>query len=210
MYRNPKTSLFPRPVSGFMGPPKDERNRNILKNLLKQEKLKADAIASRVLSYTNASTDGSSPDSDIEFVASTKARMKELEREAESLEKAFLNYRGRVGSGQSSAARSPVPSKSLPPAHLQETLKNVISGSSERCVFAEEAAVPKMPAGNMAQALGNAVSWLCRGSNRRLSSTPLAKRSLDGEMYLEGKLLQKGLQDLDGPRWTFYLSKREP
>lgn len=193
-----------------MGPPKDERNRNILKNLLKQEKLKADAIASRVLSYTNASTDGSSPDSDIEFVASTKARMKELEREAESLEKAFLNYRGRVGSGQSSAARSPVPSKSLPPAHLQETLKNVISGSSERCVFAEEAAVPKMPAGNMAQALGNAVSWLCRGSNRRLSSTPLAKRSLDGEMYLEGKLLQKGLQDLDGPQWTFYLSKREP
>ncbi|KAK1347053.1 hypothetical protein QTO34_000916 [Cnephaeus nilssonii] len=186
VYRNPKTSLFPRPVSGFMGPPKDERNRNILKNLLKQEKLKADAIASRVLSYTNASTDGSSPDSDIEFVASTKARMKELEREAESLEKAFLNYRGRVGSGQSSAARSPVPSKSLPPAHLQETLKNVISGSSERCVFAEEAAVPKMPAGNMAQALGNAVSWLCRGSNRRLSSTPLAKRSLDGEMYLEG------------------------
>lgn len=209
MYRNPKTSLFPRPISGFMGPPKDERNRNILKNLLKQEKLKADTIASRVLSHTRSSTDGSSPDSDIEFVASTKARMKELEREAESLEKAFLNYRDRVTSGQYSAARSPVPSKSPPPAHLQETLKN-ISGSSERCSFAEEAAVPKKPAGNMAKALGNAVSWFCRSSDRRLSSTPLSKRSLDGEMYLEGKLLQKGLQDLDGPQRTSYLSKREP
>lgn len=197
MYRNPKTSLFPCAVSGFMGPPKDERHRTILKNLLEQEKLKADTIASRVLSYTHASTDDSSPDSDIEFVASTKARMKELEREAESLEKAFLNYRGRVGSGQYSAARSPGSSKSLPPVHLQETLKNIISGSSERSIFAEEAAVPPNPAGNMAQALGNAVSWLCRGPDRRLSSTPLANRSLDSEMYLEGKLLQKGLQDLD-------------
>ncbi|CAK6450660.1 unnamed protein product [Pipistrellus nathusii] len=186
VYRNPKTSLFPCAVSGFMGPPKDERHRTILKNLLEQEKLKADTIASRVLSYTHASTDDSSPDSDIEFVASTKARMKELEREAESLEKAFLNYRGRVGSGQYSAARSPGSSKSLPPVHLQETLKNIISGSSERSIFAEEAAVPPNPAGNMAQALGNAVSWLCRGPDRRLSSTPLANRSLDSEMYLEG------------------------
>ncbi|XP_045438231.1 oral-facial-digital syndrome 1 protein isoform X2 [Pipistrellus kuhlii] len=186
VYRNPKTSLFPCAVSGFMGPPKDERHRTILKNLLEQEKLKADTIASRVLSYTHASTDGSSPDSDIEFVASTKARMKELEREAESLEKAFLNYRGRVDSGQCSAARSPGSSKSLPPLHLQETLKNIISGSSERSIFAEEAAVPPNPAGNMAQALGNAVSWLCRGPDRRLSSTPLANRSLDSEMYLEG------------------------
>uniref|UniRef100_G1PL34 OFD1 centriole and centriolar satellite protein n=1 Tax=Myotis lucifugus TaxID=59463 RepID=G1PL34_MYOLU len=189
VYRNPKTALFSRSASGFMGPPKDERNRNLLKNLLKQEQLMADTIAARVLNYTNASTDGSSPDSEIEFVASTKARMKELEREAESLEKAFLDYRDRVG--QYPAARSPVTSRSLPPVHLEETLKNILSGSSERRIFAEEAAMPKNPAGGVVEALGDAVSWLCRGSNRRLSSTPLARRSLESEMYLEGKLLQK-------------------
>ncbi|XP_059535164.1 centriole and centriolar satellite protein OFD1 isoform X4 [Myotis daubentonii] len=184
VYRNPKTALFSRSASGLMGPPKDERNRNRLKNLLKQEQLMADTIAARVLNYTNASTDGSSPDSEIEFVASTKARMKELEREAESLEKAFLDYRDRVG--QYPAARSPVTSKSLPPVRLEETLKNIISGSSERRIFAEEAAVPENRAGGVVEALGDAVSWLCRGSNRRLSSTPLARRCHDSEMYLEG------------------------
>lgn len=184
VYRNPKTALFSRSASGFMGPPKDERNRNLLKNFLKQEQLMADTIAARVLNYTNASTDGSSPDSEIEFVASTKARMKELEREAESLEKAFLDYRDKVG--QYPATRSPVTSKSLPPVHLEETLKNILSGSSERRIFAEEAAVPKNRAGGVVEALGDAVSWLCRGSNRRLSSTPLARRCLDSEMYLEG------------------------
>ncbi|XP_036162063.1 oral-facial-digital syndrome 1 protein isoform X3 [Myotis myotis] len=184
VYRNPKTALFSRSASEFMGPPKDERNRNLLKNFLKQEQLMADTIAARVLNYTNASTDGSSPDSEIEFVASTKARMKELEREAESLEKAFLDYRDRVG--QYPASRSPVTSKSLPPVHLEETLKNILSGSSERRIFAEEAAVPKNRAGGVVEALGDAVSWLCRGSNRRLSSTPLARRCLDSEMYLEG------------------------
>lgn len=207
MYRNPKTALFSRSASGFMGPPKDERNRSLLKNLLKQEQLMADTVAARVLNYTNASTDGSSPDSEIEFVASTKARMKELEREAESLEKAFLHYRDRVG--QYPAARSPVTSKSLPPVHVEETLKNILSGSSERRIFAEEAAVPKNRAGGVVEALGDAVSWLCRGSNRRLSSPPLARRCLDSEMYLEGKLLQKGLQDLDGPQWTSYLRQQE-
>ncbi|XP_036162069.1 oral-facial-digital syndrome 1 protein isoform X9 [Myotis myotis] len=50
----------------------------------------------------------------------------------------------------------------------------------------EEAAVPKNRAGGVVEALGDAVSWLCRGSNRRLSSTPLARRCLDSEMYLEG------------------------
>ncbi|XP_023609493.1 oral-facial-digital syndrome 1 protein isoform X8 [Myotis lucifugus] len=50
----------------------------------------------------------------------------------------------------------------------------------------EEAAMPKNPAGGVVEALGDAVSWLCRGSNRRLSSTPLARRSLESEMYLEG------------------------
>ncbi|XP_015416367.1 PREDICTED: oral-facial-digital syndrome 1 protein isoform X4 [Myotis davidii] len=184
VYRNPKTAVFSRSASGFMGPPQDERNRNLLKNLLKQEQLMADTIAARVLNYTNASTDGSSPDSEIEFVASTKARMKELEREAESLEKAFLDYRDRVG--QYPAARSPVTSKSLPPVHLEETLKNILSGSSGRRTFAEEAAVPKNRAGGVVEALGDAASRLCRGSNRRLSSPPLARRCLDSEMYLEG------------------------
>ncbi|XP_006759137.1 PREDICTED: oral-facial-digital syndrome 1 protein isoform X5 [Myotis davidii] len=50
----------------------------------------------------------------------------------------------------------------------------------------EEAAVPKNRAGGVVEALGDAASRLCRGSNRRLSSPPLARRCLDSEMYLEG------------------------
>ncbi|XP_068124482.1 centriole and centriolar satellite protein OFD1 isoform X3 [Hyperolius riggenbachi] len=41
-------------------------------------------------------TRSSSPDSDLEFVANTKARIKELEKEAEMVEDAFRNYQNRV------------------------------------------------------------------------------------------------------------------
>ncbi|XP_069613825.1 centriole and centriolar satellite protein OFD1 isoform X1 [Ranitomeya imitator] len=44
----------------------------------------------------NDGTRSSSPDSDLEFVAGTKARIKELEKEAEYLEEAYRNYQHRV------------------------------------------------------------------------------------------------------------------
>ncbi|XP_016058428.1 PREDICTED: oral-facial-digital syndrome 1 protein isoform X1 [Miniopterus natalensis] len=184
VYRNPKTSLLRCSANGFQVFPSGEISGDFLKNLEK-EKLMADTAVPRIRNYPYASTDGSSPDSDLEFVANTKARMKELEHEAECLEKAFLDYRQRVS--QYPTARSPLASKSLPPLHLQGPLRNIISGSSERRIFAEEEAVPRQPlADNVAEVLGSAASWLGRDPARRLSSTPLAKRSLDGEIQLEG------------------------
>ncbi|KAG8587175.1 hypothetical protein GDO81_005593 [Engystomops pustulosus] len=46
--------------------------------------------------HYNDGTRSSSPDSDLEFVANTKARIKELEKEAEYLEEAYRNYQHRV------------------------------------------------------------------------------------------------------------------
>ncbi|XP_016058429.1 PREDICTED: oral-facial-digital syndrome 1 protein isoform X2 [Miniopterus natalensis] len=76
---------------------------------------------------------------------------------------------------------------SMQVADLKLQLKQTQTGSSERRIFAEEEAVPRQPlADNVAEVLGSAASWLGRDPARRLSSTPLAKRSLDGEIQLEG------------------------
>nr|KAF6492682.1 OFD1 centriole and centriolar satellite protein [Molossus molossus] len=180
-------SVFHRSASGFMMPPDGEISGDSLKNPLKQEKLMTGIVMPRIINYPYANMDGSSPDSDLEFVANTKARMKELEQEAKCLEDAFLDYRQRVS--QYPVARNPLVSKSPPPLHLRGPLKNMTSSSSERCLFAEEGAVPKQPlVGNMEEVLGNVASWIHRGTGRRLSSTPVekAKQSLDDEMDLEG------------------------
>ncbi|KAM7045674.1 centriole and centriolar satellite protein OFD1 isoform 4-T4 [Molossus nigricans] len=187
VYRNPKMSVFHRSASGFMMPPDGEISGDSLKDPLKQEKLMTGIVMPRIINYPYANMDGSSPDSDLEFVANTKARMKELEQEAKCLEDAFLDYRQRVS--QYPVARNPLVSKSPPPLHLRGPLKNMTSSSSERCLFAEEGAVPKQPlVGNMEEVLGNVASWIHRGTGRRLSSTPVekAKQSLDDGMDLEG------------------------
>ncbi|XP_062039605.1 LOW QUALITY PROTEIN: centriole and centriolar satellite protein OFD1 [Lepus europaeus] len=56
-------------------------------------------------------SEGGSPDSDLEFVANTKARVRELEREADRLDKAFRSYRRRA---PRKPARSPAPPTSPP------------------------------------------------------------------------------------------------
>lgn len=203
VYCNPKTSLH-HSASRFLVSADGEISGDFFKNPLKPGKLVADTVTPRIISYPNASTDGSSPESDLEFVANTKAKMKELEHEAESLEKAFLDYCQRVS--QHPTAKSALASNSPPLLSMQGTLKSIASSSSERRMFAEGGAVPKQPLAGNAWT-GSAASQLHRGTSRCLASTPLAKakRSLDAEMHLEGKLLHKGLQDapdLGGRGWT--------
>uniref|UniRef100_A0A671FNK4 OFD1 centriole and centriolar satellite protein n=1 Tax=Rhinolophus ferrumequinum TaxID=59479 RepID=A0A671FNK4_RHIFE len=188
VYRNPKQSLVHHSVTGFVVPPNSDQSGDFLKTPLEQEKLVAGTITPMVVHYPDASMDSSSPDSDLEFVASTKARMKELEQEAERLEKAFQDYHRRVS--QYPAAESPLAAKSRSPLHLLGTLKSISSSSSERRIFAEDGALSKQHrADDVTEALtGSSASQPCRGTCRRLSSTPLAKakRSLDGKMHLEG------------------------
>nr|XP_008509606.1 PREDICTED: LOW QUALITY PROTEIN: oral-facial-digital syndrome 1 protein homolog [Equus przewalskii] len=201
VYRNPKPSLIHHSIGGLMLPHDDDINGDFLKNPLQQEKLMAGTITPRIPSYPSASTDGSSLDSDLEFVANTKTRVKELEQEAERLERAFRDYHCKV-SRHSVKSLLPAPSPP-PPLNLLAALKNVTSVASEGCVFAEDRVVSeRLPVGTLiedksdasevltgsAALTGHVASQLRRGSSsRRLSSTPLpkAKRSLDREMYLE-------------------------
>ncbi|XP_077002424.1 centriole and centriolar satellite protein OFD1 isoform X4 [Tamandua tetradactyla] len=193
VYRHPKPSLvdhsFSRLLGGRMVPHDGDVSGDCLKNPLEQEKVRALAVTPRTVSYPHPETDCSSPDSDLEFVASTKARVKELEREAERLEKAFRNYRQRV---IQDAAGSPPPVKSPPPLYLLGIRKNITSSSAERRIFAEDRVVSEQPHVGApledGDPLGAASGPQKDSSPRRLSSTPLpkARRSLEGEMYLEG------------------------
>ncbi|KAM9180193.1 centriole and centriolar satellite protein OFD1 isoform 2-T2 [Dugong dugon] len=199
VYRNPKPSLMDRSITGFrsgrMVPHDGDISGDFLKNPVEQDKALAVAVTPRVTSPPDAGMESISPDSDLEFVANTKARVKELEQEAERLEKAFRNYHRRV---TQNPATSPPPAKSPLPLYLLGTLKNVTSRSPERGLFAEDRIVSEQPQVDIlreekSDALevltGSAASRRRRGSSpRRLSSTPLpkAKRRLDSEMYLEG------------------------
>ncbi|XP_010594084.1 centriole and centriolar satellite protein OFD1 isoform X1 [Loxodonta africana] len=199
VYRNPKPSLTDRSITGFIGgrmaPHDGDISGDFLKNPLELDKAQAVAVTPRVTSPPDAGLESSSPDSDLEFVANTKARVKELEQEAERLEKAFRNYHRRV---VQNPATSPPSAKSPLPLYLLGTLQNVTSCSPERGLFAEDRIVSEQPQVGILREekndalevlTGSAASRQRRGSSpRRLSSTPLPKamRSLDSEMYLEG------------------------
>ncbi|XP_032476637.1 oral-facial-digital syndrome 1 protein isoform X4 [Phocoena sinus] len=198
VYRNTKQSLLHHSISGLMsgkeGPRDDDISGDFLKNPLRQEELMAGPVIPQIPSYPNASTESSSPDSDLEFVANTTARVRELEQEAERLEKAFQNYHRRV---IRCPAESPSANRSLPTLHLLRALKNAPAGAPERCVFAEDRVASQQPLlnvhrGDESEAPDVPGSTASRShkdtASRRLSSTPLpkARRSLDSEMYLEG------------------------
>ncbi|XP_018874992.2 centriole and centriolar satellite protein OFD1 isoform X3 [Gorilla gorilla gorilla] len=198
VYCNPKQSVIDRSVNGLINgnvvPCNGEISGDFLNNPFKQENVLARMVASRITNDPTAWVEGSSPDSDLEFVANTKARVKELQQEAERLEKAFRSYHRRV---IKNSAKSPLAAKSPPSLHLLEAFKNITSSSPERHIFGEDRVVSEQPRvgtleerNDVVEALtGSAASRLHGGtSSRRLSSTPLpkAKRSLESEMYLEG------------------------
>ncbi|XP_073655067.1 centriole and centriolar satellite protein OFD1 isoform X3 [Tursiops truncatus] len=198
LYRNTKQSLLHHSISGLMsgkeGPCDDDISGDFLKNPLRQDELMAGPVIPQIPSYPNASTESSSPDSDLEFVANTMARVRELEQEAERLEKAFQNYHQRVSW---CPAKSPSANRSLPTLHLLRALKNVPAGAPERCVFAENRVASQQPLLNahrgdeseVSDVPGSTASRSHKDTaSRRLSSTPVpkARRSLDSEMYLEG------------------------
>ncbi|XP_040490265.1 oral-facial-digital syndrome 1 protein isoform X4 [Ursus maritimus] len=198
VYRNLKQSLIDLSASGLLSDkvvvPRDGCvNGDFLKNPLDRETLMA--VLPRITGHPNARMESSSPDSDLEFVANTKARVKELEQEAERLEKAFRNYHRRVSQ---LPAKSLLAAKSPPPLHLLGTLKSTTSSSPQRHTCAEDRVVSEQPPVGTPEedkssaseaCVGSAASRPLRGtSSRRLSSTPVpkAKWSLNGEMYLEG------------------------
>ncbi|XP_055469329.1 centriole and centriolar satellite protein OFD1 isoform X4 [Psammomys obesus] len=197
VFRNPKPSLTLHSLSGLvsgkMAPHSGDTSRKLLNVPLEQNKVRADAVMSRVPSYANAATEASSPDSDLEFVASsTKAKVRELEQEAERLEKAFRSYHRRVTRNPS---MNPQPARSPSSLGVHRTRA---STSMDRHVPAEDRIVSEQPLVDMVKEdksdvsrafMDSVVSWPRRtSSSTRLSSTPHPKlrRSLENEMHLEG------------------------
>ncbi|XP_055421702.1 centriole and centriolar satellite protein OFD1 isoform X4 [Bubalus kerabau] len=197
VYHNPRHSLLNRSISGLMstrvGPRDGDISGDFLKNPLRQEEATAGPVTLQIPRYPNTSAEGSSPDSDLEFVASTKVRVRELEQEAECLEKAFQNYHQRVSQ---CPAKSRLAARSPPSLCLPGTLKNITAAVPERCVFMDARVTSQQPPvstrGGDESEVSEVPSSMASGSHkstasRRLSSTPLPKaRSLDSETYLEG------------------------
>ncbi|XP_035397955.1 centriole and centriolar satellite protein OFD1 isoform X2 [Cygnus atratus] len=119
VYRNPKPSLVDRSVIDFI----DDRivphdiyvDSTFLKNPVVSDVVKGNAVP-RVGYRQQLQTRSASPDSDLECMAQTRARIKELEKEAEYLEEAYRNYQHRV---MQDTAASRTPRKMQSPLLLQ-------------------------------------------------------------------------------------------
>ncbi|NXO63573.1 OFD1 protein, partial [Phainopepla nitens] len=120
VYRNPKPSLVDRSVLDFLG------DRAVPHALYADGAFPRSALPPGAGTGTGRGTGrgsavpagprGASPDSDLECVARARARVEELEKEAEYLEEAYRSYQHRV---MLSAAASRTPGKVQPPLILQ-------------------------------------------------------------------------------------------
>ncbi|NXP55328.1 OFD1 protein, partial [Heliornis fulica] len=119
VYRNPKPSLVDRSVLDFTGdkivPHDIYVDSTYLKNPVMTDVVKVNPVprAGHPQQLQPCST---SPDSDLECVAQTWARIKDLEKEAEYLEEAYRNYQQRLMQG---TAASRTPRKMQSPLLLQ-------------------------------------------------------------------------------------------
>ncbi|KAJ6667542.1 hypothetical protein lerEdw1_016663 [Lerista edwardsae] len=149
-----------------------------------------------------------SPDPDLEFVANTKARIKELEREAENLEEAYRKYQHRVI--QSTA----MPAKTLPSSPLAS---NSTAPPHQRLWFAQDdvhsqpfpLSSPKSKPYNSTPRKGihledHLTPEHKKAPSRRLSSTPVSKvkRNISNQLFAEdttGAHLSASQQSADQP-----------
>ncbi|KAM4818398.1 centriole and centriolar satellite protein OFD1 isoform 2-T2 [Thomomys bottae] len=196
VYRNPKQSLSNRPVSDNTLPSNGDIETNLFIRPFEQGKALADAIMAKIIGYPRSMKESSSPDSDHEFVVNTKARVKELEQEAERLEKAFRKYHQRVV--LNTPKSPPASSKRLQSVPLLDICKDIRACSLENHVCTEahvaseppQVHVPKEEKCEASEPLTGSVAHqpYRSSSSKQFSSTPLSKarRSLHNEMYVEG------------------------
>uniref|UniRef100_A0A8C3LFA8 OFD1 centriole and centriolar satellite protein n=1 Tax=Chrysolophus pictus TaxID=9089 RepID=A0A8C3LFA8_CHRPC len=119
VYRNPKPSLVDRSVIDLIDDrivPHDIYTDSIfLKNPIVSDVVKGSAVP-RAGCHQQLQTRSASPDSDLECMAQTWVRIKELEKEAEYLEEAYRNYQHRI---MQDTAASRTPRKMQSPLPLQ-------------------------------------------------------------------------------------------
>ncbi|KAK4832983.1 hypothetical protein QYF61_026809 [Mycteria americana] len=201
VYRNPKPSLVDRSVLDFTGdrivPHDIYVDSTFLKNQVMTDVMKVNAMP-RVGYCQQLQPRSASPDSDLECIAQTRTRIKELEKEAEYLEEAYRNYQHRV---MQSAAASRTPRKiqsplllqcaiSRPPLTTQHELLEDNS-SSQHSPSSSPRGEKYIKRTGQVDVFKNPLTPPHRGasSSRRLSSTPVSKleRDLSKKKVSEGK-----------------------
>ncbi|NXN23668.1 OFD1 protein, partial [Nycticryphes semicollaris] len=191
VYRNPKPSLVDRSVLDFAGdrivPHDIYVDSPFLKSQVMTDVLKVNAMP-RAGYRQQLQPRSASPDSDLECMAQTWARIKELEKEADSLEEAYRNYQRRVmrDVGASRAPRK-MQSPSLqqcatsrPPLTIQHELLED-NPSSQPSPLGSPRGEKYIGRTGQADVFKNPLTPPHRGvsSSRRLSSTPVSKLERD-------------------------------
>ncbi|NXG44113.1 OFD1 protein, partial [Psilopogon haemacephalus] len=214
VYRNPKPSLVDLSVLNFTGDivPHDIYVDSIfLKNQVMNDVMKVNAVP-RVAYYQQAQPRSASPDSDLECMAQTRARIKELEKEAEYLEEAYRNYQHRVI--QDVAASKTPPRKIQSPLFLQHAISRpplttqheVLEDnpSSQRSPLSSPGGEKHIKRTGQVDVFKNPSTPPYKGdsSSRRLSSTPISKveRRLSNKMIsddVSGSYLASSQQSVD-------------
>ncbi|XP_075575474.1 centriole and centriolar satellite protein OFD1 isoform X2 [Pelecanus crispus] len=191
VYRNPKPSLVDRSVLDFTGdrivPHDIYVDSTFLKHQIMTDMMKVNTVP-RVGYRQQLQPRSASPDSDLECMAQTWARIKELEKEAEYLEEAYRNYQHRVMQG---AAGSRTPRKMQSPLLLQcaisrpplttqhELLED--NPSSQHSPLSSPGGEKHIKRTGQVDVFKNPLTPPHRGasSSRRLSSTPVSKLERD-------------------------------
>ncbi|KFP23772.1 Oral-facial-digital syndrome 1 protein, partial [Colius striatus] len=187
VYRNPKPSLVDRSVLDFISdrtvPHDIYVDSAILKNQVMTDVMRVNAVP-RAGSWQQLQPRSASPDSDLECMARTRARMKELEKDAEYLEEAYRNYQHRVIQGAAASrtlkkVQSPLllqPAVSRPSlnTHLELLEDNSSSQHSPLSNLRDEKYIKRT---EQVDVFKNPLTPPRRGasSSRRLSSTPVSK-----------------------------------
>ncbi|XP_078265103.1 centriole and centriolar satellite protein ofd1 isoform X2 [Rhinoraja longicauda] len=97
VFRNPKPSLFERSTTADFEPADTYVDTGVPRSRVMLDERLVYPGAGTCANYSKYSgTPNSSSDSDQDFVAGAKARIRELEKESENLEEAYRNYQNRV------------------------------------------------------------------------------------------------------------------
>ncbi|NXG79854.1 OFD1 protein, partial [Baryphthengus martii] len=189
VYRNPKPSLVDRSVLAFTGDRMVPHDIYVDSTFLKNQADVMKVTAVPRAGYRQQSQPRSaSPDSDLECMAQTRARIKELEKEAEYLEEAYRNYQHRV---MQDAAASRTPRKvqsplllqcavSRPPLTTQHELLED-NPSSQHSSLSSPRSEKHIRRTGQVDVFKSPLTPPHRGpsSSRRLSSTPVSKLETD-------------------------------
>ncbi|KAM9320039.1 centriole and centriolar satellite protein OFD1 [Gastrophryne carolinensis] len=199
-YRIPKAPLTYRnaldvPTNKLTCPNASADNRSLGSQRFLDSVVETGGIAAQRHRHLEG-TRSSSPDSDLEFVANTKARIKELEKEAEFVEEAFRNYQHRVIHAASipshirataSLSRGYLPTMSNVQQHKVTFLEDNLTPQQHVLlskIKTQKYERPTSSKGNMSPPQAK------KSSARRLSSTPVSKTEIHKETV--------SLEDNDG------------